>query len=208
MLDALQEQASPAAERGRTSSDGAGAAATAVPAPPRRHRPRRAPAAGPGRTGVRPLAALLWLGPALILIAAVVVYPAIELVRASLSRLLHHRSASRGRRAWRTTAKVLAHPDLGTVLVNTVVWVVAVRGADHAVISLGLAQFLGKEFFGRKLVRWAVIIPWAASLVITARLFTLLLDYYYGIVNRFLVAVVLATRRSTSSATTAGRCPR
>ena len=34
-----------------------------------------------------------------------------------------------------------------------------------------------------------MIIPWAASLVITARLFTLLLDYNYGIVNRFLLAV-------------------
>ena len=36
-------------------------------------------------------------------------------------------------------------------------------------------------------MRWAVIIPWAASLVITARLFTLLYDYNYGIVNRFLL---------------------
>ena len=83
---------------------------------------------------------------------------------------------------------MLAHPDLGTVLVNTVVWVVAVLVLS-LVISLGLAQLLGKEFFGRKVVRWAVIIPWAASLVITARLFTLLLDYNYGIVNRFLIAV-------------------
>ena len=33
-------------------------------------------------------------------------------------------------------------------------------------------------------MRWALIVPWAASLVITARLFTLLYDYYFGILNR------------------------
>ena len=36
-------------------------------------------------------------------------------------------------------------------------------------------------------MRWAIIVPWAASLVITARLFTLILDYYHGILNRLLV---------------------
>jgi ABC-type sugar transport system permease subunit len=38
-------------------------------------------------------------------------------------------------------------------------------------------------------VRWALIVPWAASLIITARLFTLLLDYYHGIANTVLVAL-------------------
>jgi ABC-type sugar transport system permease subunit len=71
------------------------------------------------------------------------------------------------------------------VVVNTVIWVVAVV-AITLVAGLGLAQFLSKEFFGRKVVRWAVIVPWAASLVITARLFTLIYDYYHGILNRLL----------------------
>jgi multiple sugar transport system permease protein len=52
--------------------------------------------------------------------------------------------------------------------------------------SLGLAQFLTKDFFGRKVVRWAIIVPWAASLVITAKLFTLIYDYYYGTLNLIL----------------------
>jgi multiple sugar transport system permease protein len=69
-----------------------------------------------------------------------------------------------------------------------VVWVVAVV-ALTMLISLALAQFLAKEFFGRKVVRWAIIIPWAASLVITARLFTLIYDYYHGILNKFLVSL-------------------
>jgi len=36
-------------------------------------------------------------------------------------------------------------------------------------------------------VRWAVIVPWATSLVITSRLFTLIFDYYHGILNQVLV---------------------
>jgi ABC-type sugar transport system permease subunit len=35
-------------------------------------------------------------------------------------------------------------------------------------------------------VRWAIIVPWAASLVITAKLFTLIYDYYYGTLNMIL----------------------
>jgi len=33
---------------------------------------------------------------------------------------------------------------------------------------------MSKEFFGRRLVRWALIVPWAASLVMTSQLFRIL----------------------------------
>ena len=57
---------------------------------------------------------------------------------------------------------VLSHPMLGTVLLNTIVWVVAVV-ALTILLSLGVAQFLTKDFWGRTVVRWAIIVPWAAS---------------------------------------------
>jgi ABC-type sugar transport system permease subunit len=72
------------------------------------------------------------------------------------------------------------------VLKNTVIWVVGVV-ALTILIGLALAQFMAKEFFGRRLMRWAIIVPWAASLVITARLFTLILDYNHGILDRLLM---------------------
>jgi len=56
-------------------------------------------------------------------------------------------------------------------------------------VSLGVAQFLAKDFFGRKVVRWAIIVPWAASLVITAKLFTMIYDYYYGTLNLILTTL-------------------
>ena len=148
----------------------------APPAPPRRRRDRNRLSA---------LGALPWVAPALVLIAAVVLVPAYELVRASLSdySITGLRKGSAGGQNY---DDVLTGPDLGVVLRNTVVWVVVVV-ALTILISLALAQFLSKDFFGRRLVRWAVIVPWAASLVITARLFTLLLDYNHGIVNQTLI---------------------
>jgi multiple sugar transport system permease protein len=131
--------------------------------------------------------ALLWLSPALVLVAGVVIYPAIELVKASLGSysITGLRTGSAGLTNYH---KVLDHPDFLTVLKNTVEWVVFVV-AITIVISLALAQFLHKDFFGRRFVRWAIIVPWAASLVITARLFTLLFDFYHGLINRVLVAI-------------------
>jgi multiple sugar transport system permease protein len=142
----------------------------------------------PGRVTAR--ATLLWLGPALVLIAGVVLFPAYELVRASLSdySITGLRLGSAGAANY---AAVLGHPSLGVVLKNTFVWVVATV-ALTMLISLALAQFMAKDFAGRRLVRWAIIVPWAASLVITARLFTLILDYNHGILNRLLVDLHVA----------------
>jgi multiple sugar transport system permease protein len=54
-------------------------------------------------------------------------------------------------------------------------------------ISLALAQFLDKNFPGRRWVRMAIIVPWAASVVMTTTVFVYGLDPYYGIINKFLV---------------------
>jgi multiple sugar transport system permease protein len=54
-------------------------------------------------------------------------------------------------------------------------------------ISLGLAQFLNKRFAGRRLVRWALIVPWAASLVMTATVWRYLYEGSYGMLNRVLL---------------------
>ena len=172
-----------------TQPIGAGAGVAGEPAAPapapsggrRLGRPRRG-----GRGGrASGWTALLWLGPALALILGVVVWPAVELVRASLSRysITGLRKGDAGLDNYRN---VLANDSLGTVLTNTLVWVVAVVVLTIA-ISLGLAQFLTKDFWGRRVVRWAVIVPWAASLVITARLFSLIYSYYYGTLNAVLL---------------------
>lgn len=129
--------------------------------------------------------AALWLLPALALIGGVVIYPAFELIRASLSDYAIT-GQYQGSAGLDNYSAVLHHPDLAHVLRNTAIWVVTVV-ALTILISLALAQLMAKDFAGRRLMRWAIIVPWAASLVITARLFTLILDYNHGIANQMLL---------------------
>lgn len=133
------------------------------------------------------LHALLWLGPSLALIIAVVVYPALALVRTSLGRYsitgVHQEWVGLG-----NYARLVAQEALPTVVLNTIVWVVTIV-AITTVISLGLAQLLNARVPGRRLVRWALIVPWAASLIMTSKLFVWIYDYYFGVLNGVLVRV-------------------
>jgi multiple sugar transport system permease protein len=128
--------------------------------------------------------ALFWLGPSLALIAAVVLYPAVALVRASLSRysITGVRQGSVGAANY---ARLLEQEALPTVVANTILWVAAIVFVT-VVLSLGFAQLLNEDFPGRRLVRGALIVPWAASLIMTAKLFAWIYDYYFGILNHVL----------------------
>jgi multiple sugar transport system permease protein len=131
--------------------------------------------------------ALLWLGPSLVLIVGVVFYPAVALVRASLARY-SLTGVYQGSVGAENYARLLQQPALATVLGNTAVWVAAVVGVT-VVVSLGLAQLLHEDFPGRALVRWALIVPWAASLIMTAKLFVWIYDYYFGALNALLTSL-------------------
>jgi multiple sugar transport system permease protein len=122
----------------------------------------------------------------------VVLYPALLLIRASLGRYsitgLYQSFAGGG-----NYARLLAQEALPTVAGNTAVWVTVVV-AVTIVISLGLAQLVNQSFPGRRLVRWALLVPWAASLIMTAKLFVWIYDYYFGILNHALVAAGVIDR--------------
>lgn len=83
--------------------------------------------------------------------------------------------------------------ELGSVLAHTVIWVVAVV-LITLVLSAALAQFLNKDFPGRTAVRMAILVPWAASVVMTTTIFYYMLDPDVGIANRFLVDIGLLDR--------------
>jgi multiple sugar transport system permease protein len=139
------------------------------------------------RSGTGRWQAFLWLGPSLALIAAVVVYPAVALVRASLGRY-SITGLYQGAVGLRNYARLLQQDALPAVLANTVLWVVVVV-AVTSIVSLGLAQLLDQSFPGRRLVRWALIVPWAASLIMTSKLFAWIYDYYFGVFNALLLSL-------------------
>jgi ABC-type sugar transport system permease subunit len=145
--------------------------------------PATAPAGG-SRRRLPGLGPLPWIGPALLLIFGVVLWPAIEMLRTSVLDISMS-GVSRGFAGLANFEHLFANPDLPSILVRTITWVVVVVGVT-ILISLGLAALLNAAFPGRRIVRWALIVPWAASVVMTATIWRWMLDGFYGIVNRIL----------------------
>jgi multiple sugar transport system permease protein len=132
---------------------------------------------------------LLWLGPTLLLIAAVIIYPAYEMVRTSFLDVSSIGFAH-GYKGLDNYRDLFGEDALLPVFGNTVLWVVAVVGVT-IVVSLAMAQFLNKQFAGRRLVRWALIVPWAASLVMTSTVWRYIYELDYGPLNRLLLDIGL-----------------
>lgn len=135
------------------------------------------------------LAALPWLAPAGVLILGVVLFPAAVMVVNS-TRDISISGVDKGRAGFANYLEVFGFPYFWPILGRTVVWVVVVVGIT-VLLSLGLAQLLDKAFPGRRLVRMVVIIPWAASVVMTTMVVYYGLEPYFGIINKFLVDVGL-----------------
>ncbi|MEV7014902.1 sugar ABC transporter permease [Streptomyces sp. NPDC093991] len=144
-------------------------------------RPPRTGRGGARRSGLGRLGPLPWIGPAVLLIVAVVLWPVYEMVRTSFLKI----SVSGFVRGWAGLDKyrqLFDEPDLGSVITATVVWTVGVV-ALTMVISLVLAQLFDQRFPGRRVTRWALIAPWAASVLMTAIGFKWMLDRTAGVLN-------------------------
>lgn len=135
------------------------------------------------------LQALPWLAPALILIGGVVVYPVGYMIYTSFRDLTRF-GTDKGWAGFDNYARVLELEHLPKVAMNTVIWVVGVVMLSIG-LGLVLAQFLNKRFPGRKVLRMVIIVPWAASVVMTSTVFVYGLDPFYGIINRALVDIGL-----------------
>ncbi len=101
---------------------------------------------------------------------------------------------ARGFVGWDNFTRLFDDPDFAPVLVRTAVWVVVVVAVTLA-ISLPLAQFLDKPFLGRRAVRYALLFPWAASVLMTALSFRWMLQPFFGVVNQFLLDLNLIDER-------------
>jgi multiple sugar transport system permease protein len=139
---------------------------------------------GPLRRLARALAPLPWIAPATALILFVVIWPVIEMFQTS-GQHYDDMGILQGSAGWKNFSRLFAEPDLTKIEIRTLVWVVSVVGLTM-VISLGVANLFNKTFPGRKVARWALIIPWAASVVMTAIVFRWMLDPNYGVINVFL----------------------
>jgi len=137
-------------------------------------------------------APLLWVGPAVALIAIVVLWPVIIMIRTAFQHISPD-GFILGWAGWRNFHYLWQEPDLSGILVRTVVWVVVVVAATM-VISLAMAQLFNQKFPGRRLARWALIAPWAASVMMTSIVFRWALDANNGVINVFLYDIGLLHR--------------
>lgn len=127
------------------------------------------------------LGALPWVGPAVVIIFVMVLWPAFEMFRTSLQKV-GTTGAVKGWAGFENFRNLKVNPDLHGVLIRTIIWVLVVVFLTM-LISLPVAQLLNAQFPGRKVVRWAIIVPWAASVVMTATVWKWMLDPFYGIFN-------------------------
>ena len=131
------------------------------------------------------LGAFPWIFPALAMIAVFVVWPAFEMIRTSFQDI-DPTGLAKGWAGLENYRTLFENPDLKPVLIRTLFWVTGIV-IFTMIISLPVAQLLNANFPGRKMVRWVVIIPWAASVVMTSTIFKWILDPYSGVLNRLFV---------------------
>jgi ABC-type sugar transport system permease subunit len=150
----------------------------ATPAVPRARRSRSARL----RSALGPLP---WIAPAVVLISVVVVWPVVEMVRSSFLRI-RRTGVVKGYNGTDNYTKLFDEPSFTSVLWNTLVWVFCVVGIT-ILVSLFLAQLFNQQFPGRRVARWALIVPWAASVFMTAVVFRWVLQLNYGAINTLLL---------------------
>ncbi|MEU1720678.1 carbohydrate ABC transporter permease [Actinomadura sp. ATCC 39365] len=147
---------------------------------------------------LRALEPLAWIGPAVVLIALVVLWPVIEMIRSSFLKISRF-GVVQGNNFPANYTKLFGEKDFADIMIRSVIWVVAVV-ALTVLISLALAQLFNQRFPGRKIARWALIAPWAASVLMTAIIFKWMLDPEVGVINQIRVKLGLIDAMGGASA--------
>ena len=125
----------------------------------------------------------LLLGPAIVLILAVVAYPFFFNVVLSLSNMNIYHIQDWRVIGFQQYAAVFAEPRFWEVLFKTVVWTV-VNVFFHVTLGVFLAVILHQKFIrGKSFWRVLLILPWALPQYITALTWRGMFNYEYGAVN-------------------------
>lgn len=135
---------------------------------------------------------LALVGPALLLLIGVVIYPFVYNFVLSLSNMnLRHIKDWEivGLRQYEKVFTGQSQPDFYTVLVKTIIWT-AVNVFFHVVIGVFLALLLNQHIRGKSVFRTLLILPWAVPQVIVALTWRgQLLNYEYGSINLILTKI-------------------
>lgn len=127
-----------------------------------------------------PAVGYLFVAPAVLLLAAVLVYPALTTLRLSLS-------APGGGLGFRHYAQLVSDPLFWQVVRQTAVFVAA-SVAAHLLLGLGAALAVAGSVPARGLFRVVVLLPWVVPDVVAGIVWKWILNPLYGVLNDLLVA--------------------
>jgi multiple sugar transport system permease protein len=127
------------------------------------------------------LTPLIWIGPALALMGFAVGWPVVSMFQTAFLRV-NAFGLVEGSNGFDNFQNLFAEPAFAGVIKRSIIWVVSVV-VITTVVSLGLAQLFNKRFPGRRVTRWAMVAPWAASVLMTAIVFKWMLNPNSGLFN-------------------------
>jgi multiple sugar transport system permease protein len=134
----------------------------------------------------KPTEPLLFLLPALLVTAAVILYPALQTVWLGLHSFVLFDPDSMRFIGLGNFRAILADELFWVSLSNSVVWVVCAVGLQFA-LGLVTALLLNQTFAGRGLARALVVVPWALPSVIIGLMWTWMYDLNLGVFNDLLM---------------------
>lgn len=127
----------------------------------------------------------LWLLPSILIMMIFVVFPIGIVFKLAFSEISKAGIVG-GFVGLANFKDAVSDPVFGTVMMNTIVWVISVVGLS-TLLGFIMAMVLNQEFKGRKLARSIVVFPWATSLVIQASIWNYIIKFEYGNLNNVLL---------------------
>ena len=134
----------------------------------------------------RPSEPLLFLLPALLITALVVLVPALQTLWLSLHHFVLFDPDSWSFVGLKNFADILADDLFWVSLGNSAAWVVAAVGLQF-LLGLVTALLLNQTFCGRSAARALVVVPWALPSVIIGLMWTWMYDLNLGVINDLLM---------------------
>ncbi len=133
------------------------------------------------------LKAWLYIAPGLLLTLVIITYPIVDLMRLSVHDV--GTFGGIGDFVGALNYRDMVEDELFTeVLLRTLYWTFFVV-AGTVIVSVPIALVLNEEFYGKRIARSIIMLPWAISLAMTAVIWKWVLNPDYGMLNHFLISL-------------------
>jgi multiple sugar transport system permease protein len=131
---------------------------------------------------------ILFLAPALVVTAAVVVFPVIQTIALSFTNYVIYDPDSLRFTGLGNFRAMLNDEVFWISLWHSAIWIIGVVALQF-LLGLGTALLLNESFWWRGLARALIVIPWALPSVIIGLMWTWMYDFNVGVINDILIRI-------------------